>query len=207
VLGEAQVVVLTNAFDALRLLGEPDWPVHMVRGQVSMAAYGDHHPMPQLPITGAGYVLPGIDGQLLFGATSQRHDPDPALRLNDHSDNAAQLLRLIPTARYAPHTLQGRTGWRCVADDKLPVMGAVPDLAAFASEIPSRCAQARWVPRRAGLYVFTALGSRGITWSALGAQVMASTITGSPMPIENDLLDAVDPARFIARRIRQNHPN
>jgi tRNA 5-methylaminomethyl-2-thiouridine biosynthesis bifunctional protein len=52
--------------------------------------------------------------------------------------------------------------------------------------------------------VFTALGSRGITWSALGAQVLASSITGAPQPLEASLLDAIDPARFVARAVRRS---
>jgi tRNA 5-methylaminomethyl-2-thiouridine biosynthesis bifunctional protein len=60
------------------------------------------------------------------------------------------------------------------------------------------------VPRVPGLFVFTALGSRGITWSALGAQLLASIITGAPAPIEASLIDAVDPARFVSRRARRS---
>jgi tRNA 5-methylaminomethyl-2-thiouridine biosynthesis bifunctional protein len=48
--------------------------------------------------------------------------------------------------------------------------------------------------------VFTALGSRGITWAALGAQVIAAAISGAPSPVGTRLLDAIDPARFAMRR-------
>jgi tRNA 5-methylaminomethyl-2-thiouridine biosynthesis bifunctional protein len=81
------------------------------------------------------------------------------------------------------------------------LIGQVPDLASLAD---ARLDQPRFVPRRSGLFVFTALGSRGITWSALGAQVLASSITGAPMPLEADLLDALDPARFVSRHARRN---
>jgi tRNA 5-methylaminomethyl-2-thiouridine biosynthesis bifunctional protein len=53
-----------------------------------------------------------------------------------------------------------------------------------------------------GLYVFTALASRGIAWSPLAARVIAASITGAPQPLEASLLDAIDPARFVARAIR-----
>jgi tRNA 5-methylaminomethyl-2-thiouridine biosynthesis bifunctional protein len=46
-----------------------------------------------------------------------------------------------------------------------------------------------------GLYVFTGLGSRGLTSAALGARVLAAWITGAPFPVENSLRDALDPAR------------
>jgi len=54
--------------------------------------------------------------------------------------------------------------------------------------------------RDGGVYVFSGLGSRGIAWAALGGQLLAAWITGAPSPLEADLRDALDPARF-ARRI------
>jgi tRNA 5-methylaminomethyl-2-thiouridine biosynthesis bifunctional protein len=50
------------------------------------------------------------------------------------------------------------------------------------------------------------LGSRGIAWSALGAQVLSSCISGAPVPLEASLLDAIDPARFQARAARRAVP-
>jgi tRNA 5-methylaminomethyl-2-thiouridine biosynthesis bifunctional protein len=200
VLAQSEVMVLTNAGDALRLLDAPSWPAHPVRGQISIAPNSTHKPTPLRPLTGAGYVLPEINGQLIFGATSQRRDSDPSVRTSDHLHNLAQLSRLLPTHPYGAQTLQGRTAWRCVADDKLPIIGAVPDVPLHLHH--PTCLQARRVPRLTGLYVFTALGSRGITWSALGGQVLAASITGAPCPIETTMLDALDPARFCLRRVK-----
>ncbi|HRH89503.1 MAG TPA: tRNA U-34 5-methylaminomethyl-2-thiouridine biosynthesis protein, partial [Rubrivivax sp.] len=95
--------------------------------------------------------------------------------------------------------LQGRVAWRCVAADRLPLVGAVPDEAAAAAQ---RCERLHDVPRRPGLYVFSALGSRGIAWSGLGAQVLAAQITGAPLPLESPLADALDPARWLLRARR-----
>ena len=49
----------------------------------------------------------------------------------------------------------------------------------------------------------TALGSRGITWAPLAAELLAAWVTGGPPPLEADLVDALDPARFAARRARK----
>jgi tRNA 5-methylaminomethyl-2-thiouridine biosynthesis bifunctional protein len=204
VIDEAEVVVLANAGDAMRLLGHPAWPIEAVRGQISLIEHR-HAPsltLPRLPIAGAGYLLPELNGFALFGATSQPGDMDGTVRDDDHTRNLSQLARLIGAPADVPvSALQGRTGWRWVAQDKLPLIGAVPD--AGHGSIDRPLDQARFVPRIAGLYVFTALGSRGITWSALGARTLAALITGAPSPVEASLLDAVDPARFICRGVRR----
>ena len=59
------------------------------------------------------------------------------------------------------------------------------------------------MPRQPGLFVFTALGSRGIGVSALGARLLAAWVSGAPSPVEASLMDAVDPARFAARDRRR----
>ncbi len=197
-IAEAATVVLANAGDALRLLGAPGWPIDNVRGQISIGR-ASQLASARLPIAGSGYLLPTSGGSVLFGATAQPGDLDPSVRATDHALNLAQLARLMGhETGLQPADLEGRTAWRCSAVDRLPVIGAVPDPAARGARLD----QPRFVPRLPGLYVFAALGSRGITWSALGAQVLASCVTGAPAPIGASLLDAIDPARFVSRRVR-----
>ena len=211
-IAEAQTVVLANAGDAMRLLGGCGWPIDKLRGQLSrVPASVAMPPLPRVPIAGAGYLLPEINGEAIFGATAQRDDDDPAVRLDDHLANLRQLERLTGhRIDPASVTLQGRTAWRWSSVDRLPVIGAVPE-GSWAQASPdagtkrlARLDQPRFVPRVPGLYVFTALGSRGITWSALGAQTLASIITGAPAPLGSSLLDAIDPARFVSRQARRS---
>ncbi len=208
VIESAPVVVLANSSDALRLLGAPGWPVRRVRGQVSGWPEGAHPGPPacRVPLAGSGYLLPPFEGKVWFGATSQPGDDDPTVRDADLHANLEQLRRLTgeplagsPIGSHAGWL--GRTGWRCTASDRLPIIGAVPDASALESVAPD---QARRMPRQPGLYVFTALGSRGITWSALGARVLAALVAGAPVPIEARLLDAIDPARFAVRARRRS---
>ena len=201
-----ETLVLANAFDALRLLGSPLWPIQKVRGQISMLAANAALPLPSIPIAGAGYLLPAVAGQAVFGATSQADDDDPSVRRDDHLRNLSQLAQWVGNAAadVLPEQLQGRTGWRMVCRDRLPIIGAVPDLAVSAHTSEMRLDHAWRVPRLPGLFVFAGLGSRGITWSALGAQILASSITGAPQPVEASLRDAVDPARFVSREARRS---
>lgn len=181
------VVVLANAHGAAPFAGHADWPLQRVRGQLSSIELPPGVPAPQVPIAGGGYVMPVHRGRVLFGATAQAGDGDGAVRAADHALNVAQLNRLLGSRVATDDAgLAGRTAWRCVSSDRLPLVGAVV--------------------REPGLYVLTGLGSRGITWSALAGEVVASMISGAPAPVSIGLLDALDPARFLTRALRRGKP-
>ena len=55
------------------------------------------------------------------------------------------------------------------------------------------------IPRQPGAYVLSGYGARGLVWSAIAAELFASQLEGEPLPLERDLCDAVDPARFLLR--------
>ena len=214
-IASAPCLVMAHADDAGRLLqgartatSPLDWPASTTRGQLSVLPEAALHGLvlPRLPLAGAGYLLPSVDGAAVFGATSQAGDADPSVRSSDHQANLARLSELGPAwARVAEQVsvgqLQGRTQWRSSSRDRLPLIGAVPQ--AWLDGEDAGWDQPRFVPRAPGLFMFTALGSRGITWAALGAEVLAAWITGSVMPLEADLVDATDPARFLTRAHRR----
>jgi tRNA 5-methylaminomethyl-2-thiouridine biosynthesis bifunctional protein len=155
-------------------------------------------PPPRLPVAGDGYAIGMPDGAVLCGATSRAGDRQPALLERDHRHNLERLARLANRPSLAA-PLDGRVGWRVTARDRLPVVGAMPQVSDG-----GRLDQPRLMPREAGLFVHTGLGSRGITWATLNAQVLASAIAGVPSPLESSLLDAIDPARFAARAVRRS---
>jgi len=213
VLATAEVVVLANAGAALDLLGG-NLPLSSSRGQTSGIASA-HWPAAaalRLPLAGSGYLLPSLDGTSWFGASSNEGDADPELRDGDHRANVERLAGLVarPPAMEALGEPSGRVAWRWASPDRLPLIGPVP-LAAIGPgrgvEIDTasspRPEQPRFAPRAPGLFIFAGLGSRGIAGSALGAQLLAASITGAPLPLEADLLDAVDPARFASRAFRR----
>ena len=203
VLAEAAVVVLANAAQAARLLapwGVVDWPLQRSRGQLShwQGCAGGL----ALPLAGNGYALPmpsALGGGVLCGATSQASDDDVSERAADHDFNLQRLARLCGLAPPAGTLLQGRVAWRVQSADRLPVTGplSLPVLA------PSRDDQARLLPRQKGLFVCTALGGRGITLAPLMGAVVAAQVAGTPLPLEQDLLDAIDPGRWLVRAARR----
>ncbi|OXH94535.1 hypothetical protein CA830_01055, partial [Burkholderia multivorans] len=90
-----------------------------------------------------------------------------------------------------------------VAGDRLPLIGPLADEAqAVANARALSGAKARDLPRMPGLYGAFGYGSRGLVWAALGAELIASQLDGEPWPIERELAEAVDPARFLIRALR-----
>ncbi len=209
-LAEVDAVLLCNAADASRLAadaigGQPGmrWPLRRLRGQTTLLpARATGLPVLPLPIADAGYALRLVDGRLLCGGPSLADHSEPGLLAADHLAHLATLRRLTGwTGAVDPALLDGRVGWRVQADDRLPLLGPVPDTGSTPGT--RRIDQPRWVPRQPGLYVFTALGSRGITQAALGGELLAAWLTGAPMAAPASLLDALDPARFAVRETRR----
>lgn len=199
VLGEAEAVVLANAADAPRLLGDDTlWPLRRQRGQISLLD-GDG-PDLQLPVADAGYALRLHDQRLLFGATSQADDEDPACRDSDHAHNLAVLERLTDWRPAPGAALEGRVAWRLQTPDRMPLLGPAPAPTASGRQP----LQPRDIERRPGLYTAFAYGSRGLTQAALAGEVLAAWLTGAAMPVPARLLDAVDCARFAARLNRKS---
>ncbi len=204
-LAEASTVVLAAAADTARLAAP--WsaalpPLRRTRGQVSwwpqpVAGL----PAPRHPLAGDGYALALPGGGLLCGATVAENDDDALPRERDDRYNLERLARLTGVAPAASWPRpQARVGWRLATADRLPLAGAAP-----AREIAAgtRLDQARLVPRCPGLFIAAALGSRGLTWAPLLGEVLAAGIAGTPVPLEADLIDALDPARAVVRAARR----
>ncbi|HDV6320770.1 TPA: bifunctional tRNA (5-methylaminomethyl-2-thiouridine)(34)-methyltransferase MnmD/FAD-dependent 5-carboxymethylaminomethyl-2-thiouridine(34) oxidoreductase MnmC [Burkholderia multivorans] len=204
-LAQAPVVVLANAGDAVRLAGLRHVALQPVRGQLTLLPAASASPLP-CPAIGDGYAVPLDDGTLLIGATFEPDDVDPAIRVAGHAENLERVRRLLPGLigdAPALDTLRGRVAFRWVAGDRLPLIGPLADEAqAVANARALSGAKARDLPRMPGLYGAFGYGSRGLVWAALGAELIASQLDGEPWPIERELAEAVDPARFLIRALR-----
>ena len=179
------VAVLANAADCLRLLAASDIPyggtrlegLHRLAGEVTAIAASALAGGPRCVVGGDGYVLPSISGWCVSGGTYQRGG-DLAQCSKEgkvaNLDRAGELLGFSGLSEQIdPQTLQGWAGWRAVLPGRLPAIGPVLG--------------------QPGLWVFTGGASRGLTWSALGADLITGALAAEPIALESELLKAVWP--------------
>jgi tRNA 5-methylaminomethyl-2-thiouridine biosynthesis bifunctional protein len=199
-IGAAPVVVLANSAEALHLAPQKPVRLRRVRGQLSLLP-GERFAALRAVVLRGGYVLPPVDGVAVAGATYDFDDEDPAPRASSHAANLARLESILPgaTAGFDAAALRGRVGFRAVARDRLPLIGAI----ACEKEAPRRRNPGLAdLARQPGLYGAFAYGSRGLLWAWLGGELVASLAESEPLPLEARLADAVDPARFHLRALR-----
>lgn len=183
VIGTASLVVVAAAHASARLL-EGRIATHPVRGQVSWGRLaGTSYALPPFPFNGNGHFLPRVplDGEFawLSGSTYGSGDADTAPRDADHQANLGRLRVLLPAAADAMQAelgagrVQAWTGVRCASNDRRPLLGELAP----------------------GLWVSTAMGSRGLSFAMLCAELLAARLHGEPLPLERRLAQALDAAR------------
>jgi tRNA 5-methylaminomethyl-2-thiouridine biosynthesis bifunctional protein len=178
VIAEAPTLVVANAFDAKRLLPDARLPLSRVRGQVTFLPPSPARVL-DIVVSGSGYVAPLPDGGHVVGATYQHDDAGEDIRAADHRENLARLASMLPgfADDVHPMGLEGLAGFRATVPDRLPIFGA--------TAIP-------------GLWAATGLGSRGLLWAPIGAELIASMLEGEPSPLPRDLGGAISPRRFLS---------
>ena len=201
-LAEAPLVVMASGVAATDFAQLAWLPQRAARGQVSHLPAESLAPLSRV-VCKLGYATPAVDGLALAGATLSTADPDAQERVADHAENLARLNLMLPGYAQGidPAHLLGRVGFRPMSPDRLPIVGPVPD----ASAVPAN-ARLHSLPRHSGLWCMQGFGARGIVWSALMADLLVSRIEGDPLPLENDLVDALDPGRFLLRPQRKALP-
>lgn len=198
-LAQAPTVVLACGAGAAHIAQSAPLPLAALRGQVTHLAAAS---LPRLPVVlcREAYLTPAASGLACAGATYDTH-ADPKLRAASQDENIARLRALVSDPQAAQDApLAGRVGFRCVAPDRLPLVGRVPDFGAAGGT-----ERLRDVPRHPGLFALLGYASRGLIWAPLAAELLAAQLEGEPLPLEAGLADALDPARFVlrARRTRR----
>jgi tRNA 5-methylaminomethyl-2-thiouridine biosynthesis bifunctional protein len=229
VLAAAPVAVVASAWGSHALLSHSvvgldtqALPLRPVQGQMSLAAC-EGEPLAERPQRDNGVFVPVYEDSGLppqwprriwaMGSTYERGATHTDVRDTAHERNAQSLEALVPAAAQrlrddmAHDRLLGWAQVRCASLDRLPMAGAVPDGQAWQrhrEQTPKARRPALGdFPRVAGLYMLTALGSRGLTLANWCAQRVAEQIAGEAATGEADLLAAIDPARFAWRAAKR----
>ncbi len=207
VIAQAPTVVLANGAGAADLAQSACLPLARVRGQVTHLQNRGQTQVLEQNLQNRGqtqvlkfvlcreaYVTPAAGGVHSVGATYD-DDLDPDLRASSQQENLVRLRSMLddPSLGHdAP--LSGRVGFRSVAPDRLPLVGALPDPACILG-----AERLRELPRQRGLYALLGYASRGLTWAPLAAELLAASLEGEPLPVETSLAAALDPGRFRLR--------
>ncbi len=215
-LGQAEQVVFANALACAPLLGTlPDpsllhanvWAhlddLHGMHGTVSRGNYKPHTSVqlvasfPRFPVNGQGSFLPCIPTEQgfewLLGATYESNEscPDPSQATDQaesaavaHTANLAKLQQLLPataaalTGAFEAGALSAWSGTRCVSHDRMPLVGPL-----MAGAAPS-------------LWINAAMGSRGLSFSAVCAELLVAQLCAEPLPVEISLARGLDAQRL-----------
>ena len=170
------MAILANGHLARRFAVSSALPLRPVRGQITCIPAEPGRSIKAV-VAREGYVTPATSfGVHVVGATYEEGSTDELAREADHRDNLERLKLLLPdfAATVDAARVAGRAGIRTVGPDRLPLVGAIPG-----SE---------------GLYGLLGLGSRGLVYAPLCAELLACGIEGEPLPLEQDLAAGLAPA-------------
>ena len=204
----ADCVVAANGSLARRFAVLEWLPVDAVRGQLTMLEPTYKSQKIKCGISAERYITPAHDGRHIVGASYKLNDDSPEMSSLDQVENINSINRLIPAVLEQQCEPAGRVAFRAVSKDRVPMVGCVPDKGIFEQDYRDlrHGRHARHYPAGAylpGLYLSTAHGSRGLASCFISAEVIASMICAEPAPVEKEILDYLNPARFIIRRLKR----
>lgn len=200
---EAEIVVIANANDATQFQQTAEIPLAAIRGQVTnLQATADSEKLKTI-ICGDGYISPAINGLHCLGATFHPNDDSADIRPQDHAQNIALLAKMSPELQNGlqNHIISGRVSWRSQTPDYLPAAGQLLDLDQlrtgkyFYNDSPAK------LPWAQGLYTNLGHGAKGFLSAPLCASIIAAHATGMSSSLPLDLLNALQPNRFILRKM------
>ncbi len=194
----ADKIVVAAAMESKSLINSVGvrLPLKPVRGQLSIFSVSPQDPwasrLPRVGISGDGYCLPAVrleDGSYrwIVGSSFDEGEDDLTARESSDEFNREQAKGLVGYPEGNPNGLKKLgefVGVRCVAGDRLPIIGALT--------------------QRPGIFLATALGSRGALWSALAAKLVTAQVLDEDLALlarfgfAADLVAALAPARFFA---------
>lgn len=188
---EADRVVIAAGFESTALT--PHLTLQPVRGQVAWGSMNLAPELPPTPLNGDGHFIAHVpdadDAFWLTGATFDRDSRDPSTHDVDTAANRERLARLHPGAAamlgdaFSQGKVQAWAGVRCASHDRRPLVGPCDP------QMPQ------------GPWLCSALGSRGLSFAMLCAELLVARWHVEPLPVPGKLADALDTARAAQRAV------
>ena len=213
---ETDAVVLANGFAASQLCPEGRVPLHAKRGQISYMKATQASKKLRVGLSYGGYATPAlVNGAHILGATYQQwpdHQSNEWQELADadHQENLNHINERLPHLWQILNNeiIGGRAALRTTTADHLPVVGPAFNEAAFKHDYHDLrhgkpvhiYPGAAYTP---GVYMLSALGSRGFALAPLLASLLAAEITGGQFPVDKAIHNLVSPARFLVRQLKR----
>ena len=177
-----------------------------VRGQVE--AIPTQMPIEQLNtvLCHKGYMTPVFEGRHALGSTYVKNDLSTDVRGDETEMNLAtheQALANTDIVQALQHDGKARAATRLGSPDHQPVVGALHNFDLLKEHytmlgVGKPLTSAPVLPSSV-VSTLTCLGSRGLTTAPLMAEVLVSSLCNEPLPLSNDLLNAVNTSRFMTR--------
>lgn len=177
-----------------------------VRGQVE--AIPTQMPIEQLNtvLCHKGYMTPVFEGRHALGSTYVKNDLSTDVRGDETEMNLAtheQALANTDIVQSLQHDGKARAATRLGSPDHQPVVGALHNFDSLKEHytmlgVGKPLTSAPVLPSSV-VSTLTCLGSRGLTTAPLMAEVLVSSLCKEPLPLSNDLLNAVNTSRFMTR--------
>jgi len=203
----ADAVVIASASESIHLSQSSHIPIKKIRGQVSTSKTTKGAKVPKCVVCGEGYVSPPLEDKLCYGASFKLRDQETSIRDSEHAENFDRLTQILPEVaeNLAPPN-EGKVGFRCATPDYMPIIGAVPVHESFCRDYRKLSKDAKSSINTPpthfpGLYISVGHGSKGLITAPLGGEIIASQILGEPLPVGKEILDALNPARFIIKNL------
>ena len=210
----APVAVLANARDVKDFSQTQHLPIKSIRGQITYIAANANSNQLKTLLCGEGYIGPAVQGLHCTGATFNLKDDCSELRASDHQTNLNNLQKLIPElAAQLQETdlnkLDGRVAFRCTLPDYLPAVGPAPKEQELLNDFaPLRKNSRAGIPLPGsywpGLFINIGHGSRGLAYTPLCAEILAAQINQEIPPATRELINTLNPARFLIRDLIKN---
>jgi tRNA 5-methylaminomethyl-2-thiouridine biosynthesis bifunctional protein len=186
-------------------------PLKTIRGQVSIIDAPATVVTPKTVVCGEGYISPARDGKLCFGATFDLKGKERNITDQDHQENLSNLADIAPelavTISQQQDKLTGRTAFRCSTPDYMPIVGPAPLYKNYLETFAQLRKDRKWdfgdaePAHYPNLYVSTGHGSKGLITCPISAELIASMICNEPLPLPKDLIDMINPCRFIIKNL------